>query len=286
MMRAGEWGIEGLGFPEALRWRDGALWFSDMLRGRVVRWLPGSDPETMLSTSDGGPTVPGGLGWLPDGALLVVDCDGRRVVKVDGGALSIHADLGSFFSHSANDMHVDPDGVAWVGSYGFDPDADAPRPSRLVRVEVDGSAQPWGDELVFPNGCERRADGPLVIAETFADRISTLDHRGRRVAETQLAAGSGPDGLSLDALGRVHVALAFAGSVVRLDLDGAVTLWRAEPVVGGPGAGPRGCYDCAVSPDGRWLAVAVASLDEALAARVDTGAVIILPLDDDTEGES
>lgn len=286
MMRASDTLIEGLGFPEALRWRDGALWFSDMFRGRVVRWQPGSDPETMLSTADGGPTVPGGLGWLPDGALLVVDCEGRRVIRVDDRAPSVHADLVSLFSHRANDMHVDPDGVAWVGSFGFDPDADAPRSSRLVRVDVDGSAAQWGEGLVFPNGCERRADGRLIVAETFADRVSTLDHEGRRVAEAQLADGSGPDGLSLDPHGRAYVALAFAGSVVRLGPGGAVTVWQSEPVMSGPGAGPRGCYDCAVSPDGRWLAVAVASLDEALAARVDTGAVILLPLDEATEGES
>jgi sugar lactone lactonase YvrE len=278
-MRATATAVEGLGFPEALRWRDGALWFSDMFRGRVVRWVPGDDPDVMLSVADGGPGVPGGLGWLPDGALLVVDCERRRVMKVDDGALTVHAELAELFSHPANDMHVDPDGVAWVGGYGFDPDVDPPRPSQLARIAADGSATAWGDPLVFPNGCERRADGHLVVAETFADRVSTLDPRGRRVTQAQLPAGSGPDGLSLDALGRVHVALAFAGSIVRIDRAGIVEIWRAEPVPEGPGSGPRGCYDCAVSPDGSWLAVAIASVDEGLAARIDTGAVILVPLD-------
>jgi sugar lactone lactonase YvrE len=278
-MRADATAVEGLGFPESLRWRDGALWFSDMFRGRVVRWVPGDDPEVMLSVADGGPDVPGGLGWLPDGALLVVDCEGRRVIRVDDGGLTVHAELARLFSHPANDMHVDPDGVSWVGGYGFDPDVDPPRPSQLARVAADGSAVGWGDPLVFPNGCERRADGRLVVAETFADRVSTLDPRGRRVTQAQLPAGSGPDGLSLDALGRVHVALAFAGSIVRIDGAEVMELWRAEPVTEGPGSGPRGCYDCAVSPDGSRLAVAIASLDEGLAARIDTGAVILVPLD-------
>ena len=76
--------LAGLGFPESLRWRDGALWFSDMFRGRVVRWDPGTSTETVLDVDHGGPTMPGGLGWLPDGDLLVVDCLERRLLRVTG----------------------------------------------------------------------------------------------------------------------------------------------------------------------------------------------------------
>jgi sugar lactone lactonase YvrE len=280
-------GLDGLGFPEALRWREGALWFSDMFRSRVVRWSPGEEPREVLGPGTGCPEVPGGLGWTPDGDLLVVDCTGRRLLRVSGadGApgiqgggtpqVRVHADLTGLLEHPANDLHVDVDGTAYVGGYGFDPGRDEPRPSQLVRVHLDGAAEAWGDGLVFPNGCERARDGRLVVAETFADRVSALAPSGGRSTLAQLERGSGPDGLSLAPDGGVLVALAFAGAVVRL---GAGVVHRSPPVPDGPGAGPTGCYDVAVTPEGKHLAVAGASLDETLAERVDTGTIRLVRL--------
>jgi sugar lactone lactonase YvrE len=265
--------LDGLGFPESLRWRGGALWFSDMFRGRVVRWMPGGPAETVIDVAHGGPGMPGGLGWLPDGDLLVVDCLGRRVLRVTGSgasaSVSVHADLAQTWTHPANDLHVDPDGTAWVGGYGFDPESEDPRPSRLVRIDPDGTVATTAADLVFPNGCARRDDGALVVAETFAHRVSVLSPDAARVdARMALPDGSGPDGLTLDG-DAVTVALAFAGSVVRLTEDGSEELSRAEPGMG--------CYDVAVEADLGLLAIATASLDEPLAERVDTGRVAIVP---------
>lgn len=276
--------LDGLGFPEALRWRDGALWFSDMFRSRVVRWVPGSAAETVLDLAGGGPTVPGGLGWLPDGSLLVVDCEQRRVLRLHDGAVTVYADLADVMTHSANDMHIDPDGTAWVGGYGFDPENDAPAPSALVRVGADGGVSSTASVFVFPNGCERDATGSLLVAETFADRVSLMSRDNTVTQRARFEAGSGPDGLSIAPDGTVYVALAFAGALARLapvsaGPDAAAELiHRAEPIASGPGAGPLGVYDCAVHPDGRRIAVAMASLDEALADRVDTGRIVILDL--------
>lgn len=275
--------LEGLGFPEALRWHDGALWFSDMFRSRVMRWVPGSEPSVVLGGA-GAPTVPGGLGWLADGSLLVVDCEQRRVLRLHDGAVSVHADLSSLMSHSANDMHVDPDGTAWVGGYGFDPENDEPVPSPLVRVGTDGAVSATASVFIFPNGCERDATGALLVAETFADRVSLMSHDNTVTQRARFEPGSGPDGLSVAPDGTVYVALAFAGALARLaPLEAgpdapAELVHRAEPIAAGPGAGPLGVYDCAVHPDGRSIAVAMASLDEPLAERVDTGRIVILEL--------
>jgi sugar lactone lactonase YvrE len=265
--------LTGLGFPESLRWHDGALWFSDMFRGRVVRWMPGEPAETVVDTANGGPSMPGGLGWLPDGDLLVADCLGRRVLRITGHGASarvaVHAELEPWLAHPANDLHVDPDGTAWVGGYGFDPEIDEPRTSVLLRVDPDGTVSPTKAELIFPNGCERRADGALVVAETFADRVNVLTADASASLEVlPLPRGSGPDGLSIDG-DEVIVALAFAGSVVRLAGGTVAELYRAEEGLG--------CYDVAVHPDDRSIAVAIASLDEGLAAQVDTGRVTLLP---------
>jgi sugar lactone lactonase YvrE len=283
--------LADLGFPEALRWRDGALWFSDMFRSRVMRWVPGSAATVVLDASGGGPTVPGGLGWLPDGSLLVVDCEQRRVLRLPldpagtpTGPVTVYADLAAVITHSANDMHVDPDGTAWVGGYGFDPENDAPVPSPLVRVAIDGAISTTASVFVFPNGCERDASGALLVAETFADRVSTMSSDGAVTVRSAVPEGSGPDGLSIAPDGSVYVALAFAGALARLapieaGPDAAPTIiHRAEPLATGPGAGPLGVYDCAVHPDGRRIAVAMASLDEDLAMRVDTGRVVLLDL--------
>jgi sugar lactone lactonase YvrE len=269
--------VGGLGFPESLRWHEGDLWWSDMFRGRVQRLRDDGRLEDVLVAADGGPEVPGGLGWLPDGTLLVVDVLQRRVLAVRGGAVAVHADLRPWMSHPANDMWVDPDGTAWVGGYGFDPESQPVRGSRLVRVGAEGGADPWGADLVFPNGCERGPGGELVVAETFADRVSALDASGRRTTTVELAPGSGPDGLSIGPDGTLYVALAFASQVWRVAPRGGPIL-HAAPIAEGPGRGPLGCYDCAVSPDGTTIAVATASLDEELAQRVDTGSVTLHPL--------
>jgi len=316
--------LDGLGFPEALRWHDGAVWFSDMFRSRVVRWrldAPGSPAETVIDTASGGPVMPGGLGWLPaadgrPGDLLVVDCLERRVLRVplDAearpiGAPTVHADLRGVMSHSANDMHVDVDGTAWVGGYGFDPEADEPAASPLVRVHPDGGIDTTEATFVFPNGCERNATGALLVAETFADRVSRLPPRRPELSDgdvsplshdngdtslVRFAAGSGPDGLSIAPDGTVYVALAFAGALARVDraagLDAEPAIvYRPEPIASGPGAGPLGVYDCAVlpgpavpdpaRPESRRIAVAMASLDEPLAERVDTGRIVVLDLE-------
>ncbi len=290
--------ISDLGFPEALRWRDGALWFSDMFRSRVMRWVPGAEATVVLDATGGGPTVPGGLGWLPDGSLLIVDCEQRRVLRLPldaggeaTGPSSVYADLAHIMTHSANDMHVDPDGTAWVGGYGFDPENDAPVPSPLVRVATDGAVSTTASVFVFPNGCERDASGALLVAETFADRVSLMSHDNEVTLRARFAAASGPDGLSIAPDGTVYVALAFAGALAQLapasaDHKGAgpdaepTIIYRAEPLATGPGAGPLGVYDCAVHPDGRRIAVAMASLDEDLAMRVDTGRIALLDLPD------
>ncbi|MBA4344916.1 MAG: hypothetical protein C0419_00210, partial [Microbacterium sp.] len=114
--------------------------------------------------------------------------------------------------------------------------------------------------------------------------VSTMSPDGTVAVRSALPQGSGPDGLSIAPDGTVYVALAFAGALARLapadagpDAEPTI-IYPAEPIATGPGAGPLGVYDCAVHPDGRRIAVAMASLDEDLAMRVDTGRIVLLDL--------
>jgi len=109
--------LSGLGVPESLRWHDRALWFSDLAHGTVHRWDGSGAVETIVNV----PGRAGGLGWLPDGRLLVVSMDGHCVYRLEGdGRLVEHADLRQIAGGPVNDMLVDAAGRAYVGNFGFD----------------------------------------------------------------------------------------------------------------------------------------------------------------------
>jgi len=212
--------VEGLSFGECPRWHEGRLWYSDFYVSTVSSVGESGDVRVELEV----PGEPAGLGWLPDGRLLVVARRPRTVLRQEtDGRLVRHADLAPAATFHANDMVVAADGRAYVGNFGFDLDAfmeergvhffDPPRPPTtvLVRVDPDGSTHVAADDLDFPNGTVIFADGAtLVVAETLAGRLTAFDRQndgalsGRRVW-AQLA-GCSPDGTCLDAEGRIWVA--------------------------------------------------------------------------------
>jgi len=270
--------LEGLGFAESLRWRGEELWFSDMFRGNVIAWNPNGVATVKLSHDDGGPAMPGGLGWTPDGELLVVDCLKRLVLKLDhNNALSVFADLSGLTEYPLNDMHVDADGSAWVGGYGFDPETETPVASALYRVSPTGEVSLTSASFVFPNGCERQK-GFLAVAETFADRISFIYDDARVVKTFVCEQGAGPDGLSFDADGNLYVAMAFTGEIQKFDSNGeSQQLLKLQTQENGVG-GPKGIFDCAVRASNSTIAFSSACLDEDYAKVNDTGSITIASL--------
>ena len=270
--------LDGLGFAESLRWRGNELWFSDMFRGVVSAWNPDATSTVKLSHSDGGPEMPGGLGWTPDGDLLVVDCLKRLVLKLDQReTLSTYADLSTLTDYPLNDMHVDTDGTAWVGGYGFDPETETAVASAIYQISPTGNISSSSAHFVFPNGCERYGDS-LAIAETFSDRISFINDEHHVVKTFECSAGSGPDGLSFDAQGRLYVAMAFKGQIERFTLSGdSQLLYTLEPDVNYPGR-PKGIFDCAVRSENSTIAFSSACLDEEYAKVNNTGSITIASL--------
>lgn len=218
--------LDGLIFPEAPRWRDGRLWFSDMedmcvkavdLHGRV---------EEIARIDD----YTSGLGWLPDGRLLVVAVKSRRLLAVGGdGAVSLHADLGPVTRSFANDMVVDDLGRAYVGSMGYDIWSDPePKPGALAIVEPDGSVR-WGvADMMFPNGSVITPDRRrLIVAESLSMALTEFDIAqdgslsGRRLwGET---AGVMPDGICMDAEEGIWIASINDGAFLRIERGGRVT---------------------------------------------------------------
>jgi sugar lactone lactonase YvrE len=178
--------LTGLGVPESLRWHDGALWFCDLVRGGCVyRIAPTGELERIVEV----PGRPSGLGWLPDGRMLVVSMDHRCVYRQEAdGALVRHAELGEIAGGDANDMVVDAAGRAYVGNFGFDyhgamkSHANAmlytpPGPPRapLATFAPDGSLIGMSEPLYFPNGAVLLDGGrTLVVAETMAMRLTAF----------------------------------------------------------------------------------------------------------------
>ncbi len=164
--------VDGLVFGEGPRWRGDRLWFSDM-HGEGVRTV---DASGRLETAVELPgREPSGLGFLPDGTLLVVSMLEPEILRVDGGVASVHADLSGLVSDRCNDMVVDAVGNAYVGTF---PSVADPK-GVIVHVAPDGSTRVAAEDLAFPNGSVVADDGAtLIVAESL----------GRRFTQFQIAA--------------------------------------------------------------------------------------------------
>ncbi|MBN6038399.1 SMP-30/gluconolactonase/LRE family protein [Amycolatopsis sp. 195334CR] len=254
--------LDGYSFLECPRWRDGRLWVSDFYTNRVVATDDRGDTEVIAEV----PGQPSGLGFLPDGRALIVSMRDRRIlVREDSGRLSEHADLSGAVPAALNDMVVDERGRAYVGNFGFDLMSGAAlRDTVLTRVDPDGSLTTVADGLHFPNGMVILPGGVLVVAETFAGRLTAFDIdadgglSGRRVwaafgeppgteevetAVTRLAVA--PDGICADAEGAIWVADATHARLLRVREGGEV----AQEI-----ATKMGVYACMLGgADGRTL---------------------------------
>jgi sugar lactone lactonase YvrE len=219
--------LEGLIFPECPRWHEGRLWFSDMLDERVIA----VDPQGKAETITGVPGQPGGLGWLPDGRLLAVSKEERKLFRLDPKGLVEVADLGPLAKGHLNDMVVDRRGRAYIGDYGFDefPGRGVPIHADLILVEPDGAARRVAEDVKFPNGAVITQGGrTLIVAESFALRIAVFDIKedgslANYRVWAELGEGFIPDGLCLDAEGAVWVANSMGNDVARVREGGEVT---------------------------------------------------------------
>jgi sugar lactone lactonase YvrE len=243
--------LEGGSFFEGPRWHDGRWWVSDFFRHIVLAVEEDGRTEEILRVD----AQPSGLGWLPDGSLLVVSMRDRRILRADD--LTVHAELGELIGWPANDMVVGTDGAAYVGNIGFDlAGGGAPAPTQLVRVGPDGSARLAADGLMCPNGSVITPDGgTLIVGETFARRYTAFtitsdgSLTGRRVWADLRDARISPDGCALDADGCVWTADAAHGRCCRIAEGGDVLEEIALP------EGLR-CFACMLGGgDGRTLLV-------------------------------
>lgn len=259
----------GYTYLEGLRWHEDRLWASDFYTEQVIAVDLQGKVEQICRV----PQQPSGLGWLPDGRLLIASMKDRKVLRREpDGTLAVHADLSALTGGPINDMVVDAQGRAYVGNFGFDLMAGAPvSTTTLVRVDTDGVAQVVADGLCFPNGSFITPDGKtLIVNETFGNRISEFDIQPNGALGSRrdwanfgalpdsddlsvliAASAIGPDGGALDADGALWVADAIGKRIVRIERGGKI-LEQID-------TGEFGIFAAALGgPDGRTLFMAAA----------------------------
>ena len=267
--------VEGLAFPEGPRWHDGRFFFPDMGQATVFTCDADGNLHAVVHVD----ARPSGIGWLPDGTMLVVAMGDRAVLRVRDGDLSTHADLSALVSADCNDMVVDGRGNAYVGNAGFDLRERPPkvRPAEVVLVTPDGSARVVDDQVVFPNGSVVTPDGAtLIVAESFGNKLTAFDiaadgslSNRRTWADLPERA---PDGICLDAQGAVWVANANGPECVRV-AEGGEILQTID-------TGERRCFACMLGRDDRrtlFLCVAEGFSGDAMRRR--TGAIEAVGVD-------
>src|ERR671926_1564864 len=166
--------LRDLSYLECPRWHEGRIWVSDFYTHQVLSAREdGSDLRVEVEV----PGQPSGLGWLPDGRLLVISQHDNRLLRREpDGSLVTHADLSGLVTGEPNDMVVDEQGGAFVGNFGFDLMAGAPvAPTVLLRVDPDGVVTQVADDMWFPNGSVITDDGVLLVDESFGNRITAFD---------------------------------------------------------------------------------------------------------------
>jgi sugar lactone lactonase YvrE len=272
---------EGIYFGEAPRWRDGRLWFSDFHAHAVKSISLAGDLRTEFEIDD----RPSGLGWMPDGSMLIVAMTKRQVLRrTADGAISLHADLSHVADWHCNDMIVDAAGRAYVGNFGFDLDTEVKArglndllashaTANLVRIDPDGRVGIAAEEMHFPNGTVITPDGKtMIVGETLTGALTAFDvaadgilsHR-RLWAQTWPRL---PDGIALDAEGAIWIANPIAPECARIAEGGAVldVIDTEFP-----------CFACMLGgDDGRSLFMLTCStFDEEVAATTPSGRLLV-----------
>jgi sugar lactone lactonase YvrE len=231
----------GGAFFEGPRWHDGRWWVSDFYRQAVFTYDTDGREEHVVTVEN----QPSGLGWLPDGSLLIVSMRDHRLLRRDptSGSVDEVADLTEHCGGHLNDMVVDAQGRAWVGDFGFDLMGQArPATTNLVRVDPDGTVAVAATDMWFPNGSIVTPDGTtLIVGESEACRYSafTIADDGtlvdRRVwaqlaptptlgdfLETFAQVTVAPDGCCLDADGHIWAADAVGNRCIRIAPGGEI----------------------------------------------------------------
>jgi sugar lactone lactonase YvrE len=227
---------DGFAYGEGPRWHAGRLWFSDTANGAVLTMDEAGRLEVAVETDH-----PSGLGWLPDGTLVISTLYAAKIKHAGPDGIRVRHDLGDL-AWSTNDMVVAPDGRIYVDLYNR---TDTGIAGSIALVTSNGEVQVVATDLETPNGLGLTPDGStLLVSETFGARLLAFTvgadgslHDQRVFADLD---GRHPDGLCVDVEGAVWVGCYDSGEFVRVRDGGEVTHrveinpgWAVAPALGG-----------------------------------------------------
>jgi sugar lactone lactonase YvrE len=245
--------VDGLGFPESVRWHDGRAWLCNWGAGEVLAVSGDGEREVIARLAS--QTIPLSIDWLPDGRMLIVDGPRGRLLRQEpDGTLDTVADLTVLGRPPFNELVADAAGNAYVnGGPG------------IVLVRPDGSMREVARGLAWPNGMALVDEGhTLVVADSGGEQLVAFE-----VADDGTLAGRrvwaglehAPDGICADADGAVWVASVPGQGCLRVR-EGGQVLNRV--------AVDRGCFACMLGGgDGRTLFIAAAAWHGMQAAMTD-----------------
>lgn len=216
--------IGGIDFGEGPRWHNGRLWYSDFHQKTVYSVDLNGERSVEFTLDD----QPSGLGWMPDGSMLVVSMVNRQVLRVSSDGVSVHADLSELATWHCNDMVVTSSGHAYVGNFGFDLDNRTEFcKTVIVHVTPEGDTSVGADGLSFPNGSVITPDEKtLIVGETLGGCYTSFSiNEDGSLSDPSLWAevpGMFPDGCTMDAEETIWFADASTPRVVRVAKGGKI----------------------------------------------------------------
>ena len=224
--------MKGLTFGEGPRWHENKFYFSDFYSHKVYSLDLSGKHEVIVEI----PNQPSGLGWTPDGTMLIVSMKDRKLMSFKDGQLKERADLTEFSGFHCNDMVVDIDGNAFIGNFVFNTyDCEEINPTNLILVKPGEEPVLAADNLFFPNGTVITPDNKtLIVGETYAARLTAFDKSedgslsNRRIwADLKVNAEEGtvplPDGMCIDEEGAIWVASPSTAEVIRVHEGGMIS---------------------------------------------------------------
>ena len=223
--------MDGLTFGEGPRWHEDKFYFSDFYSHKVYTLDLEGNYEVIVEV----PNQPSGLGWMPDGTMLIVSMKDRKLLSFRDNALEERADLSGLAGFHCNDMVVDSKGNAYIGNFGFNTyEGEEVKSTNLILVRPGEEPCIAADNILFPNGTVITEDEKtLVVGETYAAKLTAFDVNedaslsNRRVwADLTQSIDDGnvpvPDGMCLDAEGAIWVASPSTSDVIRVKEGGEI----------------------------------------------------------------
>jgi sugar lactone lactonase YvrE len=217
---------DGFGLIEGPRWHQGQLWISDF-SGRKVHRIDEDGAVADFASVAGRPS---GLGFRPDGTVLVSVMQSREVIAIspESGEMTQVADLTDLVVGLCNDMLVDQNGRCYVGGMGFDLyRGDRPAPGNVVLVDENDKARVVATDMLVPNGTVIDSHNRLIIAETNRSQLTgfTIADDGSLAQRHVFAdlADLAPDGICIDVNDGIWAGAVFAEQFVYIEPSGRVS---------------------------------------------------------------